>query len=73
MKSRTFELLKELRSSGAHIHLPHSDLDYAITTGLRMLILRHAVVLADGVYRIGDGQRDLIAFYANSIRHLHHK
>ena len=70
IKSRTFALLQKLRASDAHIHIPRGDQDYAITTGLRMLVLRNFVVERDGRYSAAPGERDMIAYYANSIAHL---
>ncbi|MEP1207867.1 MAG: 1-acyl-sn-glycerol-3-phosphate acyltransferase [Rhizobiaceae bacterium] len=73
LKSKAYSLLQELEASGAHIHLPRSDLDYAITTGLRMLTMRHIVSLKAGRYCRVNDQSELIAYYANSIRHLRRK
>ena len=70
LKARTLTLLDELESKGAHIHIPRMDRDYAISTGLRMLTLRHLVVERDGLYAMTEGEEDVIKYYANSIRHL---
>jgi hypothetical protein len=35
-----------------------------------MLLLRHLVVVEDGVYRPHPGDAPLLAFYANAIAHL---
>ena len=72
LKSNAFLLLQELEQNGAHIHLPRSDLDYAISTGLRMLTMRHIVRHEAGQYVMVEQQSALIAYYANSIRHLRH-
>ncbi len=70
LKSRIFTLIVTLEKAGAHIHLPRADLDYAISTGLRMLTLRHIVQAKEGAYRVVEDNADLITYYANSIRHL---
>lgn len=72
LKSKAYLLLQELQNSGAHVHMPRSDLDYAISTGLRMLTMRHIVNQKDGHYSVVADQSGLIAYYANSIRHLRH-
>ncbi len=72
LKSKAYLLLKELEHKGAHIHLPRSDLDYAISTGLRMLTMRHIVRQEAGHYYRVDDQTQLMRYYANSIRHLRH-
>lgn len=64
------ERLKALKESGAHIHVPREDVKYAVETGLRMFKLRHVVDERDGQFSIVERQRKLVAFYANSIRHL---
>jgi glycerol-3-phosphate O-acyltransferase len=73
LKSKAYLLLQELENSGAHVHLPRSDLDYAITTGLRMMTMRHIVRQESGHYFMEESQRELVAYYANSIRHLRQK
>jgi len=70
MKARIEELLARLDAAGAHVYIPRSDLDYALTVGLRMLTLRHLVEEEGGVYRARDAERPLLAYYANSIAHL---
>jgi glycerol-3-phosphate O-acyltransferase len=52
------------------VHIPRHDQEYAVDVGLRMLMLRHLVVLEDGVYRPNIGETALLAFYANAIAHL---
>ena len=64
------ERLKALKQSGAHIHVPREDVRYAVETGIRMFKLRRMVEEADGQFSIVESQRNVVAFYANSIRHL---
>jgi len=72
VKSRTFALVKSLESAGAHVHIPRKDRDYAVSSGLRMLTLRHLVVEEDGLYAAHPEEKLLLQYYANSIAHLVH-
>lgn len=64
------EELERLLSKGAYMHIPRKNLDYAVVVGLRMLILRRALVLKDGTYYFEPAQEELIRYYANAISHL---
>ena len=55
---------------GVHMHVPHHDPGHAAIVGLRSLVERKAVVLEQGRYVPQPAGRRLLAFYANSIRHL---
>lgn len=70
LKARTFRLMTELQSAGAHVYIPRRDQDYAIVAGLRMLTLRHLVEEADGLYAAKPGEMPLLRYYAGSIAHL---
>lgn len=71
VKSRVFELTEHLESIGAHVHVPRADRDYAVSTGLRMLSLRHLIETNDeGLVRANPGEHVLLAYYANSLAHL---
>ena len=71
LKSEIFALIEALEANGAHVHIPRADRDYAVSTGLRMLTLRHMVeVNDDGLYRANAGEKLLLGYYANSIAHL---
>ncbi len=71
LKSRVFELIEELEKRHAHVLVPRSDRDYAVTAGLRMLTLRHLVETSeDGLHRANPDERVLLEYYANSIAHL---
>jgi glycerol-3-phosphate O-acyltransferase len=63
-------LIARLESNGAHIYIPRRDRDYAITAGLRMMLLRHMVVAQDGLYAANPAEAMLLRYYANSIAHL---
>ena len=70
LKARCHSLLQHFEEQGAHIHLPRSDADYAVEVGLRILKLRKIVTEQDGCLQINAPDRDLLAFYANSVAHL---
>lgn len=72
LKSRLFEQISKLEQSGAYVHIPRGDRDYAASMGLRMLTLRHLVeITADGLYRANVDETVLLKYYANSIAHLY--
>ena len=68
--TKAYDLARKLEASGAHVYIPRSDLDYAIGVGLRMLTLRHIVREQDGLYFVAQGERELLAYYANAIAPL---
>lgn len=70
IKSRVSQLIDALESSGAYVHIPRADRDYAIEVGLRMLKLRHIVVEEDGSFSANRNDLHLLRYYANAIAHL---
>ncbi len=70
IKSQAELLIERLESAGAHIYVPRRDRDYAVTAGLRMMLLRHMVVERDGLFAADPAQVPLLRYYANSIAHL---
>ncbi len=70
LKARVLALAQRLAASGAHVHIPRGDQDYAIEVGLRMLRLRHLVEEVDGLYLVNADEIPLLDYYANSIAHL---
>jgi glycerol-3-phosphate O-acyltransferase len=70
LKAQVELLLERLEATGARVYVPRGDLDYAITVGLRMLRLRHLVEDNEGLVRAHPAEGALLAYYANSIRHL---
>jgi glycerol-3-phosphate O-acyltransferase len=71
LKARVDAMIDTLEAGGAHIHIPRHDRDYEVTVGLRMLTLRRIVAEGEnGMLTIVPGEEPLIAYYANSIRHL---
>ena len=70
LKSEVEALIERLEAAGAHIYIPRRDRDYAITAGLRMMLLRHMVQALDVLYAADPAEAALLAYYANSIAHL---
>jgi glycerol-3-phosphate O-acyltransferase len=70
IKSEVEALIARLETAGAHIYIPRRDRDYAITAGLRMMLLRHLVTERDGLYAADPAEAALLDYYANSIAHL---
>lgn len=70
LKARVHQRIAALEAAGAHVLVPRSDRDYAVDVGLRMLVLRHLVEEADGLFRARPDERALLAYYANAIAHL---
>ncbi len=70
LKAEILRLIGELSDAGAHVYIPRADQDYAVTVGLRMLVLRKLVVEEGGLYTPSPGELPLLRYYANSIRHL---
>ena len=70
LKSGVEQLIEKLEGAGAHVYIPHKDLDYAVTVGLRMLTLRRLVEEKDGLYSVCPPELPLLRYYANSIAHL---
>ncbi len=70
LKAEALRLIGELEAAGAKVHVPRHDRDYAISVGLRMLTLRRAVTVADGLHRADPRELRLLGYYAGSIEHL---
>jgi glycerol-3-phosphate O-acyltransferase len=70
LKARVHELMHNLIDAGAHVYVPRRDADYAVTVGLRMLILRRLVVEDDGLYTPVSEDLPVLRYYANAIEHL---
>jgi glycerol-3-phosphate O-acyltransferase len=70
IKEEVGRVLRELQAAGAHVYVPRSDLDYALSVGLRMLRLRRLVEERDGLLCARPGELPMLRYYANSIAHL---
>ena len=72
LKSKVFELITNLEARGTYSHIPREDRDYAVSTGLRMLTLRHIIEITEnGLLRANPKETVLLQYYANSISHSH--
>jgi glycerol-3-phosphate O-acyltransferase len=70
IKAEVGALVERLQAAGARLYLPRQDWDYAVSAGLRMLVQRHLVDEADGLYTPRAAEAPLLRYYANSISHL---
>jgi glycerol-3-phosphate O-acyltransferase len=70
LKAEVLDLMHELSERGAHVYVPRKDQDYAITVGLRTLMLRHLVEEKEGLYAARSEELPLLTYYANSVAHL---
>jgi glycerol-3-phosphate O-acyltransferase len=71
LTAEAYTLLHELEAAGAHVYQPRQDFDYALTVGLRMLVLRNLVLEdEEGLLHLAPGEEATVAYYANSIAHL---
>jgi glycerol-3-phosphate O-acyltransferase len=62
--------LERLLAQGAYMHIPHKNFEYAVEVGLRMFVLRHALIHEDDKYRLEPDELQLMTYYANAIAHL---
>jgi glycerol-3-phosphate O-acyltransferase len=70
LKGAVFALMSRLRSQGAHVHIPRHDQEYALEVGLRLLVLRHLVLVEDDSFKANPAELALLRYYANAIGHL---
>ncbi len=68
--AETEALHARLTGTKAHVHIPRGDLDYAVEAGLRLLVLRRLVTETPEGLAVTPGEEAVLAYYANSIRHL---
>jgi len=70
LKAAVLALMERAEMLGAHVYVPRSDRDYAISVGLRMLTLRHLALEDEGLIRANPAEMRVLAYYAHSIAHL---
>ena len=70
LKAEVMALMQQVEAAGAHVYVPRTDRDYALTVGLRILSLRHLVLERDGLFAPNPQELPVLAYYANSIAHL---
>jgi glycerol-3-phosphate O-acyltransferase len=67
LKSEVLARWRALEAGGAYVHVPRGDQDYAVSVGLRMLTLRHVVLVDGGLFRPVPEEVPLLRYYANAI------
>ena len=67
IKAQVQDLIDEVQKSRAYVHIPRADRDYAVTVGLRTLLLRRIVDEQGGLYRARADAESMLRYYANSI------
>ena len=67
--AHTQKLIEELENAGANVFIPRNDREYAVTVGLRGLILRRFVIEEEGMLRANPEEGVMLRYYANSIAH----
>jgi glycerol-3-phosphate O-acyltransferase len=70
LKAEVLALIAQVEARGAHVYVPRTDRDYALTVGLRMLTLRHLVTERRGLFVANPAEVNVLTYYANSIAHL---
>ncbi len=69
VKAAAQRLMEELEAAGVALYVPRRNREYAIQVGLRMLLMRHAVIESDGLFTAAPDERRLLGYYAGSIAH----
>jgi len=70
LKSEVHALMARVEAAGGQVYVPRADRDYAVSVGLRMLILRGLVIERDGLFVADPDELTLLRYYANSIGHV---
>lgn len=70
LKAAVFDLLAQLEEHGYRAYIPRGNRDYAVTVGIRMLVLRRVLDSDNGLYKVNPDDQLLLQYYANSITHL---
>lgn len=70
LKAAVFALMRQAEAAGAHVYIPRSDQEYAVSVGLRMLTLRRLAREDNGMYSANPDELELLRYYANSIAHF---
>ena len=69
IKARVRQLMDDLDRQGAPVYYPHGGHEAAIESGLFSLQLRRIILHNDGRYQADPDQKDVLAYYANSLAH----
>ncbi len=67
LKAAVQKRFRELEAAGSRVYVPRADRDYAVEVGLRMLLLRGAVVRDDGLVRVEKAEVPLLRYYRHSV------
>ena len=70
LKADVLALLNQLQEAGYRAYIPRGDDNYAVDVGVRMLVMRGALLETDGLLQANSDEHQLLNYYANSIRHL---
>ena len=70
LKGRVYDLMARLEASGAYVHIPRADRNYAIDTGIRILLMRRLIIADRGAYSANASETAILRYYANAIAHL---
>jgi len=70
LKSEVYDLLNRLETAGYRAYIPRSDVDYAVSVGVRMFTLRNVLFETDGEFSVNKNELELLHYYSNSIQHL---
>jgi glycerol-3-phosphate O-acyltransferase len=70
VKSRVVGLIAQVERAGGRVYVPRRDLEYAVSSGLRMLSERRLIFESDGLVQARREELPLLQYYANSIEHL---
>jgi glycerol-3-phosphate O-acyltransferase len=70
VKAAVRDLIGRAERQGGRPYVPRQDLDYAVSFGMKSLVLRHLVDESEGTFRIRPGEETVVRYYANSIGHL---
>ncbi|MDH5511425.1 MAG: 1-acyl-sn-glycerol-3-phosphate acyltransferase, partial [Nitrospinota bacterium] len=68
--ARTQKMIEELERAGVGVFIPKGDREYAVTVGLRTLLLRRLALEEEGLTQANPEEAPLLRYYANSIAHL---
>ena len=67
LKARVYRRIERLQRQGAVVIVPSRTRAFTVDTALRMLLLRHLVVAADGRYLPEPKSLNMLQYYANSM------
>lgn len=69
LKSEARNLMQSIESKGGHMVFPHKDKEIALDAAIDMLFIRHLIEVKDKQVRAKAESRQVLEYYANSIRY----